>query len=69
MTGFPGGSVVKNPLANVRDAGDAGLISGLERSHEGENGNPLLDSCWGNHTDRGAWQARVHGVAKELKTT
>ena len=27
--GFPGGSVVKNPLAN---AGDAGLSPGLERS-------------------------------------
>ena len=28
--GFPGGSVVKNPLAN---AGDMGLISGPGRSH------------------------------------
>ena len=42
MTGFPSGSVVKNLLANVRDnAGDTGLIPGLERSHEGGNGNPL----------------------------
>ena len=30
--GFPGGSVVKNPSANARDAGDTGLIPWLERS-------------------------------------
>ena len=29
-SGFPGGSVVKNPPAN---AGDTGSIPGLERSH------------------------------------
>ena len=28
------------------------------------NGNPLQYSCLENPTDRGAWQARVHGVAK-----
>ena len=28
------------------------------------NGNPLQYSCLGNPTDRGAWQATVHGVAK-----
>ena len=36
--GFSGGSVVKNPLAN---AGDMGLIPGLERSPGEGNGNPL----------------------------
>ena len=35
--GFPGGSAVKNPPANV---GDVGLILGLERS-PGE-GNPVF---------------------------
>ena len=35
--GFPGGSVVKNPLAN---AGDMGLIPGSGRSPGVENGNP-----------------------------
>ena len=35
---FPDGSVVKNPSAN---AGDTGLILGLERSPGGGNGNPL----------------------------
>jgi len=29
------------------------------------NGNPLQYSCLGNPMDRGAWQATVHGVAKE----
>ena len=42
--GFPGGSVVKNLPAN---AGDTGLISGLERSPGGGNGNPLQYSCLG----------------------
>ena len=33
------------------------------------NGNPLQYSCLGNPMDRGARQATVHGVAKELDTT
>ena len=28
------------------------------------NGNPPQYSCLENPTDRGAWQAAVHGVAK-----
>ena len=28
------------------------------------NGNPLQYSCLGNSTDREAWRATVHGVAK-----
>ena len=64
MTGFPGGSVVKNPLVNVRDAGDVVLIPGLERSHEGGNVNPLQYSCVVNSMDRGAWWAAVHLVTK-----
>ena len=52
--GFPGGSVVKNLLANARDAGDEGSILEWGRSPEGENGNPLQYSCLGNPMDRGA---------------
>ena len=59
--GFSGGSVVKNPPAN---AGDTDLILGLGRSPEEGNGKPLQYSCLGNPTDRGAWQATVHEVAK-----
>ena len=58
---FPHGSMLKNPPAN---AGDAGLISGSERSTGGRDDNPLLYSCLGNPRDRGAWQAIVHGVTK-----
>ena len=59
--GFPGGSVVKNPSAN---AGDVGLIPGSGRSPGEGNGNPLQYSYLGNPMDRGAWQAIVHGVAR-----
>ena len=64
--GFPGGSVVKNPPAN---AGDTSSIPRSGRSPGGGNGNPLQDSCLENSMDRGAWQAIVHGVAKELDMT
>ena len=62
--GFPGGSVVKAPLASAGDAGDKGLIPGLGSSPGGGNGNPLQYSCLENSTDRGAWSATVHGVTK-----
>ena len=55
VRGFPGGSAVKNLPGN---AGDTGLIPGEV------NGNPLQYSCLENPMDRGAWQATVHGVAK-----
>ena len=64
--GFPGGSVAKNPPAN---AGDASLISGLERSLGEGNGCPLQYSCLGNTMDRAACWVTVHGIAKELDTT
>ena len=51
LTGFPGGSVVKNPPAN---AGDPGSIPELGRSLGGGNGNPLDYSCLENSMDRGA---------------
>ena len=59
--GFPGGSVVKNPLAS---AGDVGSGPGSGRSPGGGNGNPRQYSCLGNPTDRGVRWATVHGVAK-----
>ena len=63
--GFPGGSVVNNPLA---DAGDADLIPRLERLPGERNDNPLQYSCLGNPIDRGAWWATVHGIIKESVT-
>ena len=35
----------------------------------GETGNRLQYSYLGNPMDRGAWQATVHGVKKELDMT
>ena len=64
VTGFPGGSVVKNLPADAGDARDVGLIPGLGRSLGEGNGNPLQYSCLGNLMDRGAWWAAVHGVTK-----
>ena len=46
------------------NAGDPGLIPGLERSPGEGNGNPLQYSGLENPMDRGAWGATVHGVAK-----
>ena len=53
--------MVKNPPAN---AGNAGSIPGSERSPGEEKGNTLQYSCLGNPTDRGAWRATAHEVAK-----
>ena len=61
LLGFLGDSVVKNPPAS---AGDAGLTPVLGRSPVAGNSDPLQDSFLGNPTDRGGWQATVHGVAK-----
>ena len=66
FSGFPGGSVVKNPPDNVGDTLDVGLIPGLGRCSGGGNGNPLQYSCLENSMDRGAWWATVHGAAKRL---
>ena len=41
MSGFPGGTVVKYPLAKARDAEDTVSISELRRSSGGGNGSPL----------------------------
>ena len=57
--------MVKNPPANT----DAGSIPESRRSPGIGNGNLLQYSCLKNPMDRGAWQATVHGVTKELDTT
>ena len=59
--GFPGSSDGKEPACN---AGDPGLIPGSGRSPGERNGNPLPHSCLENPMNRGAWQTKVHGVAK-----
>ena len=65
LEGFPGGSVVKNPPAMQKT----------------QVGSPGWEDLWrrkwqhtpvflvGNPMDRGAWEATVHEVTKELDTT
>ena len=53
--------MVKNSPAN---SGDAGLIPESGRFTGGGNGNLMQYSCLEIPSDRGAWRATVHGVAK-----
>ena len=62
ISGFPGGSVVKNLATNE---GDTSSIPGSGRSPGEGNGNPVQYSCLENSMDRGAWQATVHGITRE----
>ena len=59
---------VKKMPANARDKRDMGSIPGSGRSPGEGNGNPLQYSCLENPTDRGAWQAAVHGGHTESDT-
>ena len=61
--------MVKNLPANAGDIRDLGSIPGSGRSPGGGHGNPLQYSCLENSMDRGAWQATVHRVNKELDMT
>ena len=56
--------MVQNLAANAGDLKDVGSIPGPGRSPGGGYGHPLQCSCLENPLDRGAWWARVHGVAK-----
>ena len=58
--------MVKNPPVSARDLGS---IPGSGRSTGEGNGNPFQYSCRANPEDRGASQATVHGIAKELDTS
>ena len=55
---FPGGSVVKNPLAS---AGNWGSVPGSGRVPGEGNGNRLRYCCLENPMDKGAWRTTVHG--------
>ena len=62
LTGFLGGSVIKNPPANTGNPW-VGKIPWRGKWQ------PTPIFLPGNSMDRGAWWATVHGVAKELDTT
>ena len=59
VSGFPGGSVVKNLPTNAGYIRDEGSTPGSRRSPGAENGNPLQYSCLKNPMDRGALWATV----------
>ena len=63
---FPNGSVVKNLPVN---SGDTGEIHWSGIAPGGGNENPFQYSYLESPTDRGAWWATVHGVARESYTT
>ena len=55
---------VKNPPAIAGDIRDVGSIPGLEDPLEEEMATQFQYSCLENPTDKRAWRAAVHGVAK-----
>ena len=59
--GFPGGSVGKETACNE---GNPRSTPGLGRPPRKGKAYPLQYSGLKNSTDRGAWWATVHGVAK-----
>ena len=63
VLGFSGGSDSKESACN---AGDLSSVPGWGRSPGEGNGYPFQYSYLENLTDRGAWRATVHGVAKSL---
>ena len=65
-SGFPGGSVVKNPPAR---AGDSSSIPQSGTSPGEGKGNPLQCSCLENPRDGGAWWAAISGGHTESDTT
>ena len=52
-------------FSGKESAGHTVSVPRLGRSLEEGNGNPF-QYCLGNPMERGAWQATVYGVAKEL---
>ena len=61
---FSHGLVVKNPLANVGDAGDVGSIPGWGRYRGVGNGNPPQYSCLENSMGRGAGRLQFMGLQR-----
>ena len=66
FSGFPRGS---NGKESARNAGDLGSSPGSGTSHGGGHSNSLQYSCLEDPTDRGAWQATVRGIARNLTHT
>ena len=67
--GFPGSSVLKNPLANAGDIRNMGSFPGSGINPGGEHGNPLQYSCLENPLNRGAVEGYRPQGCKESDTT
>ena len=59
-----GFSISSDGKESTWNAADSGWIPGSGRSPGGGRGNPLQYCCLENSMNRGAWQAKVHGIAK-----
>ena len=57
-------SLVAQTVKNRQQCGRPGLDPWVRKIPGGGHGNPLQYSCLENPMDRGAWQAKVHGVAR-----
>ena len=68
MHGFPGGAVVKSPPGRAGAAG-CGARPWVGKIPPEEAGQPTPVLLWENPMDRGAWQATVHGIAKDKDMT
>ena len=62
--GFRGGPSGEEPSCQFRSCKRCGCDSWAWEVPGGGHGNLLQHSCLENPTDRGAWRAIVHGVAK-----
>ena len=56
--------VIKNLPVNAADINKYGFDPWVQKIPVEEHGNPLQYSCLENPSDREAWQATVHRVAK-----
>ena len=56
--------MVKNLPTSAGDAGDTGALPGMDDPLDGRRGNLFQCSRLENPTDRGTWQATVHGAPK-----
>ena len=68
-SGLPRWLSGKESTCQCRKGKRHGFDPQVSKSPWRRNGNPLQYSGLGNPMDRGAWQATVHGVAKESDTT
>ena len=67
--GFPSDTNGKDCACQYSRCKSHGFNSWVWKIPGEGNGNPLQYFCLGNLMDRGAWQASVRGVAKELDMT